>query len=93
MDRKNRNIQPAPNMNWSEKYSMWVDIDNRTPERKLKDEATMHRAELQHLLDQIKIITEISLEFESTEGYDTVGDKQRMKAIQELVIEAQTHLG
>jgi hypothetical protein len=80
-------------MVWSEKHSMWVDVDNRTPERKAKDEKIMDRAELQYILDQIKGITEVSLEFEITKENDEYGDKMRMRDIQGLIAEAQTHLG
>ena len=72
---------------------MWVDVDNRTPERKAKDEKIMDRAELQYILDQIKGITEVSLEFEITKENDEYGDKMRMRDIQGLIAEAQTHLG
>lgn len=79
-------------MEWSEKHSMWVDLDTRTPEQKAKDDKIMHRAELQYILDQIKGITEVSLEFEITKENDEYGDKMRMRDIQGLIIEAQTHL-
>ena len=71
---------------------MWVDIDNRTPEQKLKDNQIMDRAELQYILDQIKGITEVSLEYEHRKD-DDYGDKMRMRDIQSLLMEAQTHLG
>lgn len=93
MNRRDPSTPPAPNMVWSEKHSMWVDVDNRTPERKAKDEKIMDRAELQYILDQIKGITEVSLEFEITKENDEYGDKMRMRDIQGLIAEAQTHLG
>ena len=92
MDRRDRSIKPPPNMEWSEKHSMWVDIDNRTPEQKLRDKKIMDRAELQYIFDQIKSITEVSLEYEITKENDDYGDKMRMRDIQSLLMEAQTHL-
>lgn len=38
-DRRDKANPPAPNMIWSDKYMMWMDVDDRTPERKAQDEA------------------------------------------------------
>jgi hypothetical protein len=76
-------------MVWSETFSMWVDVDNRTIERKAKDEKTMNRAELQYILDQMKGITEVSLEYTITKEQDDYGDKMRMGDIKSLIMDAQ----
>lgn len=93
MDRRNKSIQPGPNMEWSEKHSMWVDIDNRTPEQKAKDDKIFHHAELQYVIEQIEGIAELSLEYEMTKETDEYGDKMRMFDIKNLVQQAKTHLG
>lgn len=38
-DRRNKDKPPRPGMIWSEKHMLWMDPDDRTPERKAKDEA------------------------------------------------------
>lgn len=39
IDRRDPNNPPDPSMVWSDKYEMWMDVDDRTPERKAEDKA------------------------------------------------------
>lgn len=45
MKRENKPKPPRPGMAWSERFKRWVDPDNRSPERRAKDEAIVRSLE------------------------------------------------
>jgi hypothetical protein len=51
MDRRNPKKAPKPGMVWSEKYKMWLDKDDRTPDQQRKDEEVAREVE-DHMKDE-----------------------------------------